>query len=190
MTIRLYLVDCLTEPDAPDLFRRTNAEPALPAACQELRILEARRDMTIEPVDQLTDSQIADLTALYQHEWWSAGRSPNDVRRMLAHTDLIYGFIDRPSDRLVAFCRVLTDFTYRATVYDVIVSAEYRDTGLGRRLVETVLRDARLQQVAAISLHCKEELRPFYLKCGFEMSNPLQIFMQFVRTFQRVQRTE
>jgi len=137
--------------------------------------------MTIEPVDQLTDSQIADLTALYQREWWSAGRSPEDVRRMLANTDLIFGLIDRRNDRLVAFCRVLTAFTYRATVYDVIVSPEYRGSGLGQRLVETVLRDPRLQQVAAISLHCKEELRPFYLKCGFEMSNPLQIFMQSVR---------
>jgi len=137
--------------------------------------------MTIEQVDQLTDSQIADLTALYQHEWWSAGRSPDDVRRMLAHTDLIFGFIDRRNDRLVAFCRVLTDFTYRATVYDVIVSPEYRGSGLGRRLVQTVLGDLRLKQVAAISLHCKEELRPFYLKCGFELANPLQIWMQSVR---------
>jgi GNAT superfamily N-acetyltransferase len=84
---------------------------------------------------------------------------------MLAGTDLVLALIDRATDRLVGFARALTDWRYRAYVYDVIVAAEWRDRGLGRVLVDAVL--ARLEGVESIELSCQPEMIPFYRRWGF-----------------------
>lgn len=120
-----------------------------------------------EPIETLTDRQIEQLHRLYQSHWWSAGRALEDVRRMLAQSDLVMGFVEPDSGLLVAFCRILTDFLYQASLYDVIVAAEYRQQGIGRRLVQTAINHPRLRSVPAIWLCCLPELVPFYERLGF-----------------------
>jgi ribosomal protein S18 acetylase RimI-like enzyme len=84
---------------------------------------------------------------------------------MLAGTDLVLALIDRAADRLVGFARVLTDWRYRAYVYDVIVAPAWRDRGLGRVLVDATL--AKLEGVETIELSCEPEMIPFYRRWGF-----------------------
>ena len=119
-----------------------------------------------EPITQLTDAQTEELTALYQGEWWCRDRRLEDVRRMLERTDLIVAFREQETGRLAAFARVLTDYVYRATVYDVIVAADHRGTGLGRRLIQAVLAHPDLELVEIVGLHCLPDLVPFYQQLG------------------------
>jgi len=123
--------------------------------------------MTIEQISQLSDSHVEQLHALYQNEWWTEGRELADVRRMLENTDVALGLIELQTDRLVAFCRVLTDFTYHATLYDVIVAPSHRDQQLGRQLMDALVTDPRLDSVGAIWLCCLPDMVPFYRKWGF-----------------------
>jgi predicted GNAT family N-acyltransferase len=115
----------------------------------------------------LSDEQVEDLHRLYQNEWWTKGRTLPDVRRMLEHSTLIFGFCDPDTRRLVAFARVLTDFTYKAFLFDVIVAPHCRNEGLGRTLMDAVLRHPALQSVRHIELYCLPELVPFYERWGF-----------------------
>src|SRR3954469_3522440 len=50
--------------------------------------------MPLQQVETLTESQLADLHVLYQNEWWSKGRSLDDVRQMVEGTSLIIGFVN------------------------------------------------------------------------------------------------
>lgn len=50
--------------------------------------------MPLQQVETLTESQLADLHALYQSEWWSKGRSLDDVRLMTENTSRIIGFVN------------------------------------------------------------------------------------------------
>ena len=69
----------------------------------------------------LGEGQVRELHALYQGEWWTAGRELPDIRRMLAHTDLLFGYQDRTSGRLLAFARVLVfDGATEGTILDYI----------------------------------------------------------------------
>lgn len=122
--------------------------------------------MTHRQVETLTESQVVDLHKLYQLEWWSKDRSLDDVRSMVANSSLIFGYVDG-AERLVAFCRVLTDFVFRATIYDVIVAESLRGQGLGRELMEAVSSHPRLQRVSTLWLCCHPDLVPFYEKWGF-----------------------
>ncbi len=123
--------------------------------------------MSPERVERLTDAQIQELHELYQSEWWTEGRELPDIRRMLEGSDVIVGFCDPDTKRLIAFARVLTDYVYKALIFDVIVAASHRSHGLGRALMEAVLSHPRLQTVRQFELYCLPELIPFYRQWGF-----------------------
>lgn len=82
---------------------------------------------------------------------------------MLRHTDLTLCAWD--GERLVGFGRVLTDFIYRATIWDVIVDKAYQGQGIGTEIVKRILNHPRLSRVELVWLCTR---RPgFYEKLGF-----------------------
>jgi len=121
----------------------------------------------LRQVDRLSERQVEDLCALYQQEWWSAGRTLAETRRMLERMPLVVGFEEVATGRLVAFARVLTDFVYKAWIFDVIVAKEYRGRGLGRRLFSAVVDHPELRGVEHLELYCLPELVPYYQGWGF-----------------------
>lgn len=117
-------------------------------------------------VRDLTPDDAAELTALYgEYEWW-ADRDEKAVHRALADTEVAVGVED--DSRLVAAARVLTDFTYYANVFDVVVAADRRDEGIGETLMRAVVEHPDLRRVAGLSLLCRRGLVPFYESVGFE----------------------
>ena len=118
-------------------------------------------------VGELSDAHIDTLVALYQNEWWSKGRTHDDVRKMLRHSDIVFGLVEAPSDRLVGFARVITDRVYRGTIYDVIVAPDQRGSDLGKILMDAVTSHPDLKDIESLELHCLPELECFYAKWGF-----------------------
>lgn len=121
--------------------------------------------MKLTEIYQLTDEQLIDLLRLYQSEWWTKGRTLEDVRLMLQNSSLLIGLCD--SGRLVAFVRVLTDYVYKAMIFDVIADENYRGQGVGKQLMDALVNHPKLQQVVSLELYCAEEMIPFYEKWGF-----------------------
>jgi GrpB-like predicted nucleotidyltransferase (UPF0157 family) len=118
-------------------------------------------------IGRLDESHVEDLVALYQNEWWSKRRTRDDVRKMLAHSDLVFGLVEAETCRLVGFARVLTDRVYRGTLYDVIVAGDKRGSDLGKRLMDAVTAHPDLAGIEQLELHCLPELEPFYARWGF-----------------------
>jgi predicted GNAT family N-acyltransferase len=129
-------------------------------------------------VHHLTEPQVGELHELYQKQWWSQGRQPEDIRSMLSHSSRIYALIEPDTGRLVAFCRVLTDFVFRGLLNDVMVDETRQGQGLARRLLEAVKSDPELARVQSIGLWCKPHLVPLYEKFGFETGNAEYCWMQ------------
>ncbi|MFQ4135156.1 GNAT family N-acetyltransferase [Nodosilinea sp. PGN35] len=122
---------------------------------------------------QLTPAQVEQLHQMYRQEWWSKDRALADVPTLLSNSDLLFALWDGEAQRLAAFSRVLTDWVYRAIVFDVIVAADYRGQGLGARLIEQVTTHPQLAQVECIQLFCTPEMQPFYEKYGFTQAEQL-----------------
>src|SRR5262249_53005736 len=129
----------------------------------------------------LSAPQVADLLDLYRGEWWTQGRDPRDVQRMLQESDLLVGFCDAASQRLLAFARVLTDYVYKALVLDVIVASSQRGTGLGKALLDAVVDHPALASVQHFELYCRPEMVPFYARWGFTDDVGALRFMRRVR---------
>lgn len=121
-------------------------------------------------VRELEPADADELTTLYdEYEWWEE-RTSEDVRTALEHTDVAVGI--ESDGRLVAAARVLTDHTFYATVYDVIVAADRRGDGVGRELMEAIQDHEELQSAPGLSLLCRRGLIPFYRSVGFELFDP------------------
>lgn len=127
----------------------------------------AAPEPAVEFVSRLTSEHIEQLWHLFQAEWWSRGRKLDDIRRVVQHSDLIFAYCDPETGRLVAFARVLTDFVYKAFVFDVIVDRQYRRFGLGRMLLDAITAHPALLFVEHIELYCRDDMVPFYEKWGF-----------------------
>ena len=117
-------------------------------------------------VHALDDRQIKQLHNLYQTEWWTKGRNLEDTRRCVRGSQVCVGLVDSAGN-LLAFARVITDFTFKALIFDVIVSSAARKGGLGSRLLEAITRHDRLRHVKHIELYCLPELFAFYKRHGF-----------------------
>ncbi len=83
---------------------------------------------------------------------------------MLSHTDLALSVWD--GSRLVGFGRVLTDYVYRASIWDVIVDPDYQGQDVGTQIMQRILHHHDLKQVELFWL-CTRDKHAFYEKLGF-----------------------
>jgi len=103
---------------------------------------------------------------LYQQEWWTKGRSLENARRGIEGSQICIGITDENND-LQGFARVLTDFIFKALLFDIIVAKTYRSKGLGDQLMSAIKTHPKLKIVKHFELYCRPELAQFYQKYGF-----------------------
>jgi ribosomal protein S18 acetylase RimI-like enzyme len=104
------------------------------------------------------------LARLYAHAPWATARTEKDIQQMLRQTDLALSAWD--GERLIGFGRVLTDYVYRASIWDVIVDPECQGLDVGTQIMQRILQHPDLQQVELFWL-CTRDKQSFYEKLGF-----------------------
>lgn len=97
--------------------------------------------------------------------FWAKGRSIEDLSIAIANSDPVISICD--GEQLIGFARATSDGIYRATIWDVVIHPDYRGTGLGRKLVETVLSHPRVRRVERVYLMTTHQ-QEFYEKIGFQ----------------------
>lgn len=117
-------------------------------------------------ISELSEKHIEQLHALYQDEWWTRGRSLEDTKQCVLGSQVCIG-ITTENDDLIGFVRVLTDFTFKALIFDVIVTQSERGRGLGNKLLSLVKNHERLKPVRHLELYCLPEMFTFYKKHSF-----------------------
>ncbi len=123
--------------------------------------------MEYKVIKKLNKKQVKNLHKLYKNEWWSKDRSKKEIKKMLKHTDIVIGVVNKKG-KLIAFARVLSDFVFKAEIYDVIVDKKYRGLGLGELLLTKIIKHKKLKDIKQFNLQCLDELEPFYKKFGFK----------------------
>ena len=110
------------------------------------------------------DFDPSQLVRLYAQAPWAEGRTEDDARTMLTHTDLAVSAWDEHC--LVGFGRVLTDYVYRASIWDVIVHPGYQGQDIGTEIIQRILHHPDLKRVELFWL-CTRDKQAFYEKLGF-----------------------
>ncbi|HVZ23298.1 MAG TPA: GNAT family N-acetyltransferase [Vicinamibacterales bacterium] len=120
------------------------------------------RPESLRLITRLEEAHVAQLLELYQHEWWTRGRTLEDVERMLDGTTYVFALCTAAENRLVGFARVLTDGVFKGIIFDVIVAAPYRHMGLGARLMNAIVEHPVLCTVRHLELYCLPDMVSFY----------------------------
>ncbi len=125
------------------------------------------------------DFDVEQLARLYEHAPWALGRAAADIREMLANTDLALSAWDE--GRLVGFGRVLTDYTYRASIWDLLVDPRYQGQDIGTQIMQRILEHPALKRVELFLLSTVGK-QSFYETLGFTSNG--QTGMVWVRSRQ------
>ncbi len=128
-------------------------------------------------IDTLNLQQIEELHRLYRHQWWTGDRTLEETRSLVRHSSLVLGFLDE-GGCLAAFARVLSDFTVKAMIFDVIVSEAFQGQGVGKALMNAIHSHPELRRVRHFELYCLPEMAPYYESLGFRELNDELLFMR------------
>jgi N-acetylglutamate synthase-like GNAT family acetyltransferase len=100
--------------------------------------------------------------------FWAKKRSIEDMSIAIANSQPVISVHNK--ERLIGFARATSDGIYRATIWDVVIHPEYRGTGLGSKLVETLLNHPHMQRVERVYLMTTHQ-QGFYKKIGFQSNS-------------------
>lgn len=123
-------------------------------------------DTEMKVIHTFTDNQIQELHALYQQEWWTKGRSLLETKKCIEGSQICIGIID-DNRSLQGFARIVTDYIFKAFIFDLIVAQSQRGMGLGNTLVSLIRLHQDLKHVKHFELYCLPEMFGFYEKHGF-----------------------
>lgn len=87
-----------------------------------------------------------------------------DIDRMLRGTSMCFSV--RHEGRLAAFCRMLTDFVYRASLWDIMVHPDHQGKKVGTALIDYSLNHPAIKDIPLIITYTSE-LAPFLTPHGF-----------------------
>ncbi len=73
-----------------------------------------------------------------------------------------------PTARLVGLARCTSDGAFNATLWDVVVDPGLQGRGLGKALVERVVRSLLRREIANVTLFADARVVDFYGALGFE----------------------
>ncbi len=110
-----------------------------------------------------------ELKILFSQTTWASKRKDQDIAKMLENTSVFVTI--RENSELIGFGRAMSDGVYRALVDDIIVDSAHQKKGLGKVIIENILK--QLDGIDEIFLNTKPELEEFYKKFGFRKANTI-----------------
>jgi N-acetylglutamate synthase-like GNAT family acetyltransferase len=110
-----------------------------------------------------------ELKNLYSQTTWASRRKNQDIKKMLENLTVFVTV--RENSELIGFGRAISDGTYRALVDDIIVDSAFQKQGIGKIIVENILK--QLNGIDEIFLNTKPDLEEFYKKFGFNKVNTI-----------------
>nr|ARO91401.1 conserved hypothetical plastid protein [Rhodochaete parvula]ASK39705.1 GCN5-like N-acetyltransferase [Rhodochaete parvula] len=113
-----------------------------------------------------------DLEKLCDSVGWMR-RPIKKVKIAIKNSFLVLSLFQKLEDenRLIGFARATSDYTFNATIWDVVIHPEFQGQGLGSALVCQIIKELRYEEINTITLFADPEVVTFYKSLGF-ISDP------------------
>jgi N-acetylglutamate synthase-like GNAT family acetyltransferase len=116
--------------------------------------------------DRFSMADLDQLVGLFQAgAFWARERTREQMAIAVSNSFPVVTAWD--GDRLIGFARATSDGVFRATIWDVVISPDYQGSGLGRKLVETLVAHPHMSRVERVYLMTTRQ-QGFYQRIGFE----------------------
>ena len=122
-------------------------------------------------------SGIKQLKELFdQNTFWAKNRSSVSIKSMLKNSAVIVTLWE--GKQLIGFGRATSDNVYRAVLWDIIINKEMQGNGLGRIIVDTLLKSPKIKNSEKVYLMTTNHIE-FYKTIGFKkISNQSLMLLQ------------
>ena len=113
---------------------------------------------------------LVELDQLLQTVGWSR-RPMRRVKRALEHSILVIGvwIHDNKFPRLIGFARCTGDGVLEATIWDVAINPVYQGLGLGKILMQYLLKELRGIGISKVTLFADADVVKFYKSQGWNL---------------------
>lgn len=115
--------------------------------------------------NEIIKERCEEIRKLLSQSYWAKDRTIEVIEKSVEHS-ICFAIFDRETDGMVAFARVVTDYTTVYYLCDVIVDAKYRGKGLGKMLVGWITnQEDRLKGLHGILL--TDDAQGLFSQFGF-----------------------
>lgn len=114
------------------------------------------------------DLDLYELEELCDAVGW-ARRPIRKVRIALQHSFIVLSMWEHRGSfrRLIGFARATSDHAFNATLWDVAIHPDFQGQGLGKAMMEEMIRELRKSDISNISLFADAHVVDFYNQLGF-----------------------
>ena len=112
--------------------------------------------------------------------FWAKNRTQAELKVMLANSQVIV--TAWKNDKLIGFGRATSDKCFRATLWDVIVSNEFRNKGIGRKLLLEIMNSKSIKGVEKVYLFSTKSV-DFYRSMNFNSCFPQKTLVRTIKKF-------
>jgi ribosomal protein S18 acetylase RimI-like enzyme len=114
------------------------------------------------------DIDLYELEELCNAVGW-ARRPIRKVRKAIQHSYLVVTMWEQRGNRrrLIGFSRATSDHAFNATIWDVVVHPDFQGRGLGKELMQQVIKKLRSDDISNVTLFADPQVVEFYKGLGF-----------------------
>jgi len=127
-----------------------------------------------------TDKSKLDIDLIFwflsKESYWAQNRSIETISRSIENS-LCFGVFQ--DERQIGFARVVTDYAVFAWILDVFILKEFRQLGLGKMLMSSIMNHENLQNPQRWGL-ATNDAHSLYEKFGFQTLSHPEWFMEIV----------
>jgi len=110
-----------------------------------------------------------DIRSLYREAgWWKEEWDPAHLSLLIAGSLAFVVAVDREAGTTIAMGRALSDGTSDAYIQDLVVKREYRESGVGRRILTSLVNYCQDRGITWIALIAEPGTEQFYVPSGFK----------------------
>lgn len=99
---------------------------------------------------------------------WSR-RPLRKVKKAIQHSFLVVTMWEQQGNRkrLIGFSRATSDHAFNATIWDVVVHPSFQGKGLGKALMQQLIKKLRSEDISNVTLFADPQVVSFYKNLGF-----------------------
>ncbi len=97
---------------------------------------------------------------------WAKGRDENQLKIMLANSDVVITLWN--CNKLIGFGRATSDYSFRAVLWDIVVTDDLQGYGYGKLIVNNLLDSKAIKKAKKIYLMTTKSSY-FYQQLGFKI---------------------
>jgi len=128
-------------------------------------VISVEDTIPVQLVHSWDESEIADLYRA--GGWWKEEYDPTELRHLIRGSFLFAVAVDEKTGRTVGMGRVISDGVSDGYIQDLVVLPEYRNRGIGARIVSILVKKCVESKISWIGLIAEPGTEKFYLPFGF-----------------------